>query len=138
MRLFEDQKDLVSQSDFAKTVGVSRNSVHKAIKSGRLNRSVELVDGIPMLWKNIAVKEWCNNTFQAKKSIKGSKKEASEYNFHSERAKKEHFEAKLKDLQYQKEMKELVEREKVEGSFKEAGLRLKTKLKSLPQKISYD
>ena len=142
MGLFDDENYLISQSEFAKEVGVSRVSVNKGIKNGRLRKSVEMVNGTPMLWREKALKEWVKNCTQPKKSLKKIEEkggqEKHEYDFHYERSKKEHFEAKLKDLQYKKETGILIERVKAEGVFKEVASRLKTKLKELPHKLSYD
>ena len=146
MSLFDDNENyLVSQSDFAKEIEVSRNVVYKAIQNGRLIKSVEIVHGTPMLWREKALKEWERNSTQPKKTLKKKKKKDKEgdfgnqdYDFHYERAKKEHFDAKLKDIQYQKETEILIERDKVEGVFKEAASRLKTKLREIPHKLSYD
>ena len=95
----------ISLRDYAKLRGVSVEAVSKAIKAGRLKKSVTYVNGKPKISDpSIADKEWQANTDQAKPSAttrKEKPQEATGQNYAQSRAIREGYQARLAKLDYE-------------------------------------
>ena len=157
-------KDLngVTQAEFARMIGVSRNTVGKAIQSRRLEKSVIVSGNTKKIIPKIGIEEWEENRrslLHTQKAIKGKKDEIAQkeeklvrtlmeedessgestsQKLLKARAKKEKFAADLLEIEYGLKTHEVIERSLAISSIKKIARIVKAKFTSLPRKIAFE
>jgi hypothetical protein len=153
---------LVSQSDFARAIGIGKHAVGAAIKAGRLSKSVTIDEnGTPKINDiELAKREWAANTdtsmvrraenvdaalarsgnrwVDVTAPLPGDDVAPPVDEGMSPAQRKAHWEALTKELEFRQAAKELVSAAEVERSFTETFTVCKTKLLAIPSRAKQE
>ncbi len=120
------KKELLTQSQFARKCGVSRQRINDLVKSGVVN----LVDG--RIDPEAADRAIAANADPSKaKKLRPAKSD-----FQAARAVKEYYLAQLRKLEYEKESGQLVEKEQVKKDAFDTGRRVRDALLNIPDRVA--
>lgn len=125
--------DFITQTEFAKRIGVSQQAVWKAMKNGRISKRPE--DG-KLNW-NTEREKWYGNKDLAK--VREHNAPAGDDNsssFNKAKLAKETFTAKLRQLEYEKEAGRLIPRDEVKISLFRFMRITRDAILSIPDRVS--
>jgi predicted DNA-binding protein YlxM (UPF0122 family) len=123
----------LTQSEFARRVGVSKQAVHKAINKGRLTESI-VRDGDNVLVKEEQGMEEWQKTMKSFTPTTEKLKTAEQYN--QARTLKETFNAKLAKLEFDEKSGLLVSKELVKKQAFEAGRITRNQILAIPDRVA--
>jgi predicted transcriptional regulator len=120
-----------SQQELAELLGVSGAAVSKAIKSGRLQKSIEKIGSEYKIFIQEAIREWYEN-----RDITKSRNQMDDVSYAEAKRLQVLCNIKLMELEYEQKASILVYRASVQGDFDEIANELREKLSSLPYELS--
>jgi predicted transcriptional regulator len=142
----------ISQSEFAKLMGVSKQAVSKAVSEGRIQLILDHSDGKMKLNPDLASKQWrektlprienskITNPFKESKELKeefGSKAPhlMDDADLMEAKTEKERFQAKLLELEFKEKTGELISAEKAKREAFKLGRILRDAILNVPSQI---
>lgn len=123
----------ISQLAYAKHRGVTHHAVQKAIKSGRLNRSVR--DG-KIINVALADKEWADNSDERKVRVKSISGDGERGTFQQANTDHAMYKAKLLKLEHDKRIGLLISVDEVKVIMFNASRKVRDGLQSLPERLA--
>lgn len=138
----------MTQTAFARLIGVSKMSVSTAIRKGRLRASVAMVDGVPQIGDpELARQEWDANTdfskapaatraaASARATERAAPGEDQPLDLNAAGARAKHWDARLKELRYRAEAGELAPVADVRKTLEKVFSACKTKFLGFPSRL---
>lgn len=124
---------LLSVSSYAKHRGDTRQAVEKAIKTGRLQKSLTR-DAKGRSWINpeLADQEWAQNTDYTDAPQRAPEAVESDDSIAGASAREKHWRAKLAELKFKEAAGELVSAKEVERKWSDVLTTVKTRLLGIP------
>jgi phage terminase Nu1 subunit (DNA packaging protein) len=132
---------LLSMRQYAKLRGVSAESVSKAVKSGRISTTPDK-SGKQRIDPVVADREWARRSDPSKMRATAPvvmppedlPDEEQSLDYFKEKAKSEHYKAKLSKLEFEEKSGKLVEAEKVQNQWVSVASIVRTKVLGIPSK----
>jgi len=135
----------VNKKTFAEKIGRSYDNVLKLIKSGKIKKCLRQIgknEMIDLEAGRIEFKENTDPTQNRRRNVTPSEKEnpdpgkiESIHNLNSERAKKEHYEAKLSEIKLKERMGELVSAEEIVKDAQEISQKIRNAILNIPKRV---
>ena len=144
----DKRRMLLTISDFAKVKGLSRQRVSKAVKDGKLEGAIVNSGKKKLIDKDLGLELWDSTTSIVHKPVitTQSKKELKKQidalpddaipDFNTSRARKEHWQASLAQLQVQQQKKDLIAVTEFKKSSFEMGRAIRESLANLADRLA--
>lgn len=144
--IFLDGIKYVSKAGFAKSMGVTPETIYRACKDERIKKSLRQIGKQEMIDLEAARIEYQKNTdalqsSRRKKTIINPDDPDIEtigeiHKFNDERAKKEHFEARLSEIKLKEKLGELVSAEEVVSDAHEISQKIRNSILNIPKRVA--
>jgi hypothetical protein len=131
--------------EYADHRGVTLQAVRKAAKQGRIDFLTDMMTAQPFVYSEKADEQWEKNTSKQnelggkerkKRHDTWAKTDSSSPSYHEAQAHKEHFKAKLAELEYFQKAGKLVDADEVKEAFFDLARRTREALLTIPDRIS--
>lgn len=123
--------ELITQSELARRLGVSRAAINQAIKAGRITPAADgRLDSVQ------AIEQWRSNTRTAVDRGSPAKARGGQPKYATARARKEHHLANIAAIQEAKLAGELMQADEVVGAIANATTTLRGALEGMPERVA--